>query len=139
MSEYITTEILDGLEEALEAGGGTHALSDVLAAIRSGKAQLWSDGENALVTEINCAPREKELHFWVATGTLDGCIALSNKVMRWGRDQGCTIASLTGRPGWARALAREGWSFRMVQLGRRLTGDDDGEGQDADHHADSGP
>jgi hypothetical protein len=116
----LTEAHLAGLEEALEYGGGTHALADVLASVRRGTAQLWVEGDAVLVTEINCAPREKELHFWLASGTLDSCIALSNKVMDWGRAQGCTVATLSGRRGWIKALAPEGWEPHTVVMARRL-------------------
>ena len=111
---------LAGLEEALTAGGGTHDLAHVLSAIRRGKAQLWIEGDAVLVTEVHCAPKEKELHFWLATGTLDQTIALSNKVMDWGREQGCTVATLSGRRGWIKALAPEGWEPLLVTMARRL-------------------
>lgn len=113
---------LDGLEEALDHGGGTHDLGHVLAAVRSGMAQLWADGPCVIVTEVNDTPNEKELHFWLAAGTLDEVVALSNKVMEWGREVGCTVATLCGRRGWAKALANEGWSHRMIEMGRRLDG-----------------
>ena len=120
MREELREEHLTGLEEALLHGGGTMDLHHVLAAVERGDAQLWVEGPNAMVTEVIVGPKVKGLHFWLATGTLDGCIALSNKVMDWGREVGCTVASLTGRPGWAKALAHEGWGHRMVEMGRRL-------------------
>ena len=116
----LSEEHLAGLEEALRQGGGMHDIEHVLSAVTQHRAQLWVEGPNAMVTEVIVGPKEKGLHFWIATGTLDGCIALSNKVMDWGREVGCTVASLTGRPGWARALAHEGWEHRMVEMGRRL-------------------
>lgn len=116
----MTEEHLTGIEKALEHGGGTHDLAHVLSAIRRGTAQLHTEGPCVIVTEVNDTPNERELHFWLAAGTLDEVIALSNKVMDWGREQGCTVATLCGRPGWAKALAHEGWSHRMVEMGRRL-------------------
>lgn len=114
---------LAGLEEALQRGGGTHDLSHVLAAVQRGDAQLWLDsldGDAVIVTEVHCAPNEKELHFWLASGTLDSVIALSNKVMEWGRERGCTVATLSGRRGWIKALAPEGWEPLTVNMARRL-------------------
>lgn len=111
---------LNGLTEALEHGGGGHSLGDVLSAVKAGTAQLWAEDGCVLVTEINDAPNHRELHFWLATGTLDAVIALSNKVIEWGREQGCTVASLCGRKGWERALRDEGWHHQMVQMGREI-------------------
>lgn len=118
----VTEDHLRGLEEALHHGGDTHRLQDVLAAVARGDAQLWTEGPCIIVTEVNDTPVERELHFWLAAGTLDEVIALSNKVMEWGREQGCTVASLCGRRGWTRALATEGWGHQMVVMGQRLDG-----------------
>jgi hypothetical protein len=100
-------EHLSGIEEALRQGGGTHDLNHVLAAIYQHDAQLWLEGPCVIVTEVNDTPNERELHFWLAAGTLDEVIALSNKVMEWGREVGCTVAT---------------WSHRMIEMGRRLDG-----------------
>jgi hypothetical protein len=113
-------EHLSGIEEALRQGGGTHDLNHVLAAIHLGDAQLWVEGPCVIVTEVIVGPKDKELHFWIAAGTVDEVIDLSNKVMEWGGTIGCTIATLTGRPGWSRALKNEGWGHHMVTMGRRL-------------------
>lgn len=120
MIEWLKEVHLRGFEEALAHGGSTHGLEHVLAAIQRGDAQLWVMGENALVTEVNVTPNEKELHFWLATGQLDGTIALSNKAMEWGRSLGCTVATLTGRRGWIKALTPEGWEPQAVLMARRL-------------------
>ena len=120
--DKLTQKHLDGLEAALAQGGDTHRLQDVLSAVYQGTAQLWIDGPCVIVTEVNDTPLERELHFWLAAGTLDEVIHLSNKVMKWGREQGCTVASLCGRRGWAKALRREGWNHQMIVMGQRLDG-----------------
>lgn len=128
-SPQLSEEHLRGIEEALARGGRTHGLQHVLAAAYRGDAQVWIEGPCIIVTEVNDTPLERELHFWIAAGTLDEVISLSNKVMDWGKSIGCTVASLQGRKGWARVLATEGWDHQLVTMGRRL----DGQGRDTDH------
>jgi len=113
---------VDGLKKALQHGGGTHSIEHVLSAVRDGDAQLWLEKDACIVTEVNDAPNMRTLHFWLATGTLGDVIALSNKVMAWGRDCGCTVATLSGRRGWLKALAAEGWEPHSVEMVRRLDG-----------------
>lgn len=120
MIEQLAAGHLAGLEEALEHGGNTHGIEHVLGAIRRGSAQLWIQGDNCLVTQVLPEPRALVLHFWLACGTLDGTIDLSNKVMEWGREQGCSVATLAGRSGWARALKAEGWNHQLVLMGKKL-------------------
>lgn len=116
----MTEQALDGLSAALKYGGGTHTLEDVAAQIASGDAQVWAEADAMLVTEIHDTPRKRVLHFWLATGELKDVIALSHKVEDWGRDMGCTAATLTGRKGWERALRSEGWKPTLTVLQREL-------------------
>lgn len=116
----LTPEMLEGLRQALHVGGDSHTLADVFEAVALGAAQLWVEGDTCLVTEVNDTPQVRELHFWLATGALDDVIALTNKVMDWGRKQGCTVATLTGRFGWKKVMAREGWEPLTIQMARRL-------------------
>lgn len=116
----MTPELLAKLEEALEAGGQTHSLADVAEMIQSGDAQLWIDEEAVIVTEIIPQPMRRTLHFWLAAGTLDKVIALSNELLEWGKQMGCDHATLSGRRGWVRALASEGWEEELVLMGKDI-------------------
>lgn len=119
-SSSISPAHLNGLKNALQHGGGSHDLSHVWDAVHAGKAQLWVEGDACIVTEVNDAPNHSELHFWLATGSLDDVIALSNKLLVWGKEMGCDVATLSGRRGWTKALAAEGWEPQMVTMARRL-------------------
>lgn len=111
---------LAGLVEALEYGGGTHTIEDVLRQIEAGKAKLWVRRDALIVTEIHQTPRAKVLHFWLATGSLDEVVALSREVLEWGKQEGCEQATLAGRRGWERVLASEGWAPMLTLMGRVL-------------------
>lgn len=114
----MTTETLAGLEKALAAGGDTHTIGDVVAAVLAGEAQLWEDEGALIVTEIQVYPRKRTLHFWLATGGMAPVIALSHRILAWGREQGIETATLAGRRGWERALAGDGWRPAMTVMER---------------------
>ena len=116
----LTPELIQGLREALERSGGTHTIQDVVDALRNGEAQVWVKDSAVLVTEVLAMPRALVLHFWLAAGELEPVIALSRDVLAWGKEQGCTGATLTGRPGWKRALASEGWSSDLIMMTREF-------------------
>ena len=109
-----------GIEEALEHGGGTHSLADVIEAVKTGKAQLWLEEDALLVTEVLQHPNKLVLYFWLATGEMEAVIALSRRVIEWGKKQGCTAAGMMGRKGWTRALREEGWAPTMVQYTKEI-------------------
>ena len=117
----VVTELtLEGLEKALSYSRGTHTVGDVVAQILCGAAQLWEDTDALIVTEIIETPRRKVVHFWLATGEMAPVIQLHYRVLDWAKEQGCTLATLAGRKGWAKALAGVGWETDMVFMGQEL-------------------
>lgn len=122
-SAEVFFRLISGVEAALAYGGQTHTAGDVVRAILAGEAQLWANDDDALiVSEIHDHPRARVLHFWLAAGDLEPVIALSRRVLEWGRSVGCTRATLAGRKGWVRALASEGWAPELVVMGRDIGG-----------------
>jgi hypothetical protein len=101
------TEKLARLEKALAHGGPTHSPADVVRLIETRQAQLWERGDGVIVTEVQTYPLMKAVHYWLAAGSLHDCLALQNQIDDWARDEGCDMATLTGRAGWCRAAA--GW------------------------------
>ncbi len=98
----------------------THRMRHVWAAIESGAVQLWTNDTAAIVTEINVYPTGlKAINGWLAGGDLDGVKQLVAKAETFGRQNGCTLASISnGRRGWTRAL--DGYGAAGVQLTKEL-------------------
>lgn len=96
-------------------------MGDVARMVLDGHAQVWADGDRALlITEIHEYPRARILHFWIAAGELERVVRLSRRAIEWGRSRGCVRASLAGRHGWTRVLAREGWTPILTVMGREI-------------------
>lgn len=107
--------------EALEHSGGTHDYLDVAEAVLTGRFQLWTDPEACMVTEIVVHPRKTVLFVFLAGGRLDVLKRMYDRVIPWARGHGCTLAMMTGRPGWTRALAdvgtlREAQAMLMMEI-----------------------
>lgn len=94
---------------AIECAGGTHTVEDVLALIEAGDAQCWNNGDGTIITEIHKFPRLKAVHYWLISGELRSCLALEHDINPWAVEQGCTVATACGRPGWGRVAAPTGW------------------------------
>lgn len=97
------------IEAALEYGNKTHTFQDVVEGIAEGRMQLWAAAEGCAVTEIVVYPRKKVLNIFLAGGKLDSLREMAPDMRRWAEAQGCASATLTGRRGWVRALAKDGW------------------------------
>lgn len=82
----------------------THTLGDVLGLLKSGDAQLWTDREAAVVTEIVIYPRKKVLRAWLASGKYEGIRRIEDRVIPWAKDYGCQEIQIVGRLGWRRRL-----------------------------------
>lgn len=122
---------LDGarphIEAALSYAGGTHTFEDVRAGIHEGRLQFWPGPNSAIITEIIEYPQKRTLHFFLAGGNLAELEVMVPGIIEWGRTQGCSAASLTGRKGWERSfLKREGWATKLVVMTKDLVGDEQG-------------
>ena len=82
----------------------THTLDDVLDLLKSGDAQLWTDPEAAVVTEIVIYPRKKVLRAWLASGKYEGIRRIEDRVIPWAKGYGCQEIQIVGRLGWRRRL-----------------------------------
>jgi len=102
--------LLPDLQAALDLCGGTHELADVAQALRMGKAQYWSNGGAAIVTELLQFPQLRTVNYWLVGGELRSALALSPRIEDWAREQGCVRAVALGRKGWAPHLIERGWS-----------------------------
>ena len=108
---------LPSLEQALTYAGGTHTMDDVVEAIEAGSMLFWPGTNSAIVTEIGVYPRCKVLHFFLAGGDLAELEAMVPSILAYGRSQGCTKATLAGRPGWGRSfLSRTGWKVTLQHM-----------------------
>jgi hypothetical protein len=105
-----------GIQEALDRCGETRTIEDVIAEVQSQHAQVWGDERALIITQLV----GEYVHFFIATGEMDAVVELSHEIMQWARDLGYTKATLTGRRGWVKALAHEGWQERAVLMERDL-------------------
>jgi hypothetical protein len=108
------------LQKALEYGGGTHRLDDVVRMLKAGEAKLWENAGGVIVTEVNEFPLRKVVHFWLLAGELRDVLALEDDVLPWAIENGCTVATGVGRPGWGRVAAKTGWRPWLPQFYKEL-------------------
>jgi len=103
------------IEQALTHSIEISTFDRVSEAVRSGHAQYWPLGNSVIITQIAAGG---VLHFWIAGGNMQEIQAATPTILAWGKEQGCTIATLTGRRGWLRSfLGRTGWKeSRIVNM-----------------------
>jgi hypothetical protein len=121
------SEKRERLQKALDYGGNTHEIADVVELVKSGQAQFWEHGDGSIVTEVQTWPRLKAISFWLMSGTIPDCMALEDEILDWARGEGCTVAVSTGRKGWLYYARRTGWRPRphMFPVYKPLVGGTD--------------
>jgi len=97
------------MERALRYAGDTHTLADITDAVKGSRAQFWTNGDGAIVTELHNFPRRRAVHYWLIAGEMKSCLALQPEIDAWAVGQGCDIATACGRRGWGRVAAPSGW------------------------------
>jgi hypothetical protein len=108
------------IEAALEYSGGTHLYEDVEQGILSGRMQIWPGQESVAVTEIIEYARKRVLHVFLAGGDMAELIDMIDSAAAWGRTQGCTSLTMSGRKGWERVLDRHGFKPVMIVMERNI-------------------
>ena len=87
-------------ERALALAGNTHAIGDVMDKVRENRAACWSNGDTLVITEVNVYPRLRACNYWIIAGTLAECVDLQPDIDAWAIENGCGVATATGRMGW---------------------------------------
>ena len=102
------------LQKALEYGGPTHRLDDLVQLLRDDPTgdhiKLFENAGGVCVAEIERHPLRRSVRLWLIAGELHDCMALEPDVLAWGAGHGCTVATAAGRRGWGLVAARTpGW------------------------------
>jgi hypothetical protein len=103
------SEKMRRMQIALDYGGNTHSVGDIVELLKSGQAKLFENDSGCIVAEMHRFPRYNAVHFWLLFGELKHILALEHDVLPWGIEQGATIATACGRPGWGRVSSPTGW------------------------------
>lgn len=116
MSDFAPAEwerVAPWLEKALVHAGGTHSIEDVRAACERGDLFLVTRPRFALVVEMVAYPRFSALNVFLAGGeaneSLSDVCAILPTLEEACRRQGGRMVTFTGRPGWGRAVADQGY------------------------------
>lgn len=106
------------IDDALSYSGGTHTFEDVVDGVTSGRMQLWPAERGCAVTEIVVYPKKRVLHVFLAGGEMETIVSMIDSATEWGKAQGCTSMTISGRRGWERVLGRHGYKPVMTVLER---------------------
>ena len=97
------------IEAALSYSGGTHGFDDVVSGLQKGMLQLWPTPRGCIVTEIVVYPKKRVLNVFLGGGELDQILDMHDDVIEWGKAQGCSALTMSGRYGWKKPLKAHGW------------------------------
>lgn len=103
------------LEPALKYGNGTHDFVHIVQGVIKGDLILWPTENSAIVTEFHNFPNKRMLHIFLAGGDLSEIKHLHDDVVKFAKEMGCAGLSLTGRPGWVKALSDLGFGHNELR------------------------
>lgn len=108
------------LEPALSYSGGTHEWQDIVEGVASRRMQLWQNERAAAITEMINYPQKRVLNVFLAGGEMGQLMEMLESAKEWGRMEGCTAISMTGRKGWLKVLDKQGWEPQFVTMSQGL-------------------
>lgn len=105
------------IQAALDYSHDTFSIEDIFEDMAAGNLQIWPGEKAVIVTQIVQYPRKKIIHCFLAGGDIVELETLHEQVVEWGRSQGCSAVTLTGRPGWTRSFLSDiGYRNTQVQM-----------------------
>lgn len=103
------------LEPALKYSNGSHDFVHIVKGVINGDLILWPTENSAIVTEFHTFPNKRMLHIFIAGGDLSEIKHLHDDVVKFAKEMGCAGLSLTGRPGWVKALSDLGFGHNELR------------------------
>lgn len=89
--------------------------------VASGRARFWGNAAGAILAEVKVyAGGVKEVHGLLAAGDILAIRALIVEAEAWGRAKGCTRASISSHPAWARLLRDDGYLPSQLTIVKAL-------------------
>lgn len=87
--------------------------------IRYNRFRFWANDDAAIVAEIKTYPTgAKAVHGMIAAGELEQIVNLIPRAEAWGLSQGCIVAEISSREGWARILPD--YTVHQVEIVKEL-------------------
>ena len=109
------------IEDALEYSHGMFTIQDVFEDVMHGNAQFWPGEKSAIITQIVDYPRKKAIHCFLAGGDINEIQEAEKYIAEWAKGQGCTAATLAGRPGWTRSFLNNiGYKCTQVHMFKEI-------------------
>jgi hypothetical protein len=109
------------IERALVYACGTHTFDQLVRMVVEGHVSFWCLPNGFMISEIINYPNDRHFHVFLAGGVLEELVAMHPDVVPVAQALGCTKITLSGRPGWVRALKEEGWQPHLVTLAKEVT------------------
>lgn len=116
------------LARAVPSAGGRYTLADILRECCAAEQQLWiafADDKQivgALTTRFIDYPGKRMLsgQFCAGTEIKQWARPMLDTLYRWARDTDCKGFEMTGRKGWQRFLAADGWQATYTVFERNI-------------------
>ncbi len=99
-----------------------HTLDWLDAQVLEGKVQFWATEDAAIIAEVRDYPTgARDVHGLIAAGDLQSIIEeLIPRAEAWGKANGCVVAQIESREGWARALSPSGYRTHQIVVRKEL-------------------
>lgn len=97
------------LQKALDKGGSTHTIADVVEALQAGKMQSIFNDRGLMITQVLNAPQRRVMEVLFCAGELPAILSLKPDLLRLADQMACEFGRAYVRPGLVQPLIGVGW------------------------------
>jgi hypothetical protein len=114
MKHVITDQLMERyVNRWIRDYDSVYTFADVMEAIQAGHMQSHVFGNTWVLTSIHEYPQKTTAHIDLVVGGIHDAIAAEPAVCDWAREQGATLITGSGRPGWDPLRSKvSGWRMK---------------------------
>lgn len=106
----------NGIEAALEHAMYGYSFDDITTMVMRGELHFFSYPLCCVIMQPQSNPGYSTYHCLVACGSMQAIKDTEPMMRANAAALGCKYMSISGRPGWARELKKDGWDHRFSAL-----------------------
>ena len=108
------------IQQALDKGGNTHNFDDVAKMVLSQQAHIYDYDDCVLIMQVTEFPNFKTYHCFIGAGDLDAIERAIPEMHQVAAALECDTISISGRPGWTKAIKAHGFEHRYSTLYKKV-------------------
>lgn len=110
------------IKNALSYAEGTHTYDDIVNMVLQNRVSFFPLEHSFIITEVTVYPQTKHLNLFLTGGEMLEVLSMQGFMEELAIKEGCSAIVVTGRKGWMKVLAKQGWQYSHTTVIYKVNG-----------------